>query len=98
MLQCRDKIPSELIIPSFWRMTMQDCQQKRCRDIPTTPSTNVEDDKFPHYGTKGRKKNVSLALSMKLQPSFCKYVIWPLALALLDQPFDKSMMPFVVVA
>ena len=30
---------------------MQDCQQKRCRDnlvenIPTTPSTNVEDDKF----------------------------------------------------
>ena len=30
---------------------MQDCQQQRCRDnlvenIPTTPSTNVEDDKF----------------------------------------------------
>ena len=30
---------------------MLDCQQKRCRDnlvenIPTTPSTNVEDDKF----------------------------------------------------
>ena len=30
---------------------MQDCQQKRCRDnlvenIPTTPSTNVEDDNF----------------------------------------------------
>ena len=30
---------------------MHDCQQKRCRDnlfenIPTTPSTKVEDDKF----------------------------------------------------
>ena len=40
---------------------MQDCQQKRCRDnlvenIPTTPSTNVEDDKFTlqDQGTQGK--------------------------------------------
>ena len=55
---------------------MQDCQQKHCRDnlvenIPMTPS----------------KENVSLVLSMNLQPSFCKYVIWPLALSLLDKDF-----------
>ena len=40
---------------------MQDCQQKRFRDnlvenIPTTPSTNVEDDKFTlrDQGTQGK--------------------------------------------
>ena len=77
---------------------MQDCKQKRSREnlvenIPTTPSTNVEDDKFT-LRDQGMQGNVSLALSMNLQSSFCKYVIWPLALSLLD----KSMMPFVVVA
>ena len=69
---------------------MQDCQHKRFRDnlvenIPTTPSS--EDNKFTLPGTKGRKENVSLALSMNLQPPFCKYVIWPLALALFDRDF-----------
>ena len=69
-------------------MTLQNCQQERSRDnldenIPTTPNTNIEDDKFTlqDQGTQG---NVSLALSMNRQPSFCKYVLEPLALALLD--------------
>ena len=70
---------------------MQDCQKKRSRDnlvenIPTTPSTNVEDDNFT-LRDQGMQENISLALSMNLQPSFCKYVIWPLALALLDRDF-----------
>ena len=61
---------------------MQDCQQKRSRDNLVE---NILTTINSHSGIKGRKENVSLALSMTLQPSFCKYVIWPLALALLDR-------------
>ena len=52
-------MPSELTIPSFWRMTLQDCQQKRLRDNPvenieTTTSTNVEDYIFQDQETRGK--------------------------------------------
>ena len=70
---------------------MQDCQQKRCRDnlvenIPTTPSTNVEDDKFT-LRDEGTQEKCFLGLIDESPALILQYVIWPLALSLLDRDF-----------
>ena len=77
---------------------MQDCQQKRCRDnlvenIPTTPSTNVEDGKFTlrDQGTQGK---CFLSLINESPAHILPICYWPwLCWTVILQLFDNSICP-----